>query len=159
MDCTGPTSQGGECPGRWLSLPDRFRTIPVRNDSRAKQPVLFAMSLLTLRGLKQMNGIPPLQNASTSESPDTHSEECPICIEKYGSWTVTIECGHKFCGYCFVRLIIHNSEKCPMCRGPLLTRIITPRPTNPEPNLMSAHDSCIEPMGHRSNADIPPGHF
>ena len=27
MDCTGSTPQGGECPDRWLSLPDGFRTI------------------------------------------------------------------------------------------------------------------------------------
>ena len=33
MDCTGSTSQGGECPDGSLSLPSGFRTFPVRNDS------------------------------------------------------------------------------------------------------------------------------
>ena len=114
------------------------------------------MSLPTLRGLTQMNGIPPVQHASTSESPDTHSEKCSICIEKYRSWTVTIACGHKFCAICFIRLIIFANEKCPMCRGPLFTRIISSRCTNPE-SALSVNDSSVETMGYSANADITAG--
>ena len=126
----------------------------------AKAAGLVAMSLPALRGLTQMNGIPPVQNASTSESPDTHSEECPICIEKYSSWTVKIECGHKFCGICFVKLVLSATETCPMCRGPLLTRTVaSSRSTNPEPGLMSVNDSRIETMGYSANADITPSRF
>ena len=100
-----------------------------------------------------MNGMPPVQNALASESPVTYSGECPICIVKYGSWTVTTECGHKFCGSCFVSLVKFDNKKCPMCRGPLLSRIFTTGPTNPE-SVMRVNDRGIQTMGHSANADI-----
>ena len=92
---------------------------------------------------KKYNIIPSLSIIETREELEK-CEECAICLEnKKIADTVTINCGHKFCGGCITTTLKKHSNKyvaptCALCRAPMTSFVVK----NPEIyNLVSEH--CI----------------
>jgi len=74
--------------------------------------------------VKKYHIAPSISVTETSEELEK-CEDCSICYEttKLGN-TVTINCGHKFCGSCVKHTLemhtnIYNSPSCALCRAPM----------------------------------------
>lgn len=57
------------------------------------------------------------------QAPRGHNVDCPICLEQDGAHGVTTNCGHCFCGPCFLLLVSGadpagdvQQTRCPLCR-------------------------------------------
>ena len=88
---------------------------------------------MQLKGLVRMNGITPGQNALITKSSETKSEDCPICLRKFSSKTITTICNHKFDASCLNRWV-YISDTCPLCRTTRPKRIANPeRPSAVRP--------------------------
>ena len=74
--------------------------------------------------VKKYHIAPSISVTETSEELEK-CEDCSICYETTKlSNTVTINCGHKFCGSCVKRTLemhtnIYNSPSCALCRAPM----------------------------------------
>jgi hypothetical protein len=87
------------------------------------------------------NIMPSLSVIETSEELEK-CEDCAICLEeKKIADTVTINCGHKFCGTCITSTLkmhknIYAGPSCALCRAPMSSFVVK----NPEIyNLVSEH--------------------
>jgi hypothetical protein len=93
--------------------------------------------------LKKYHIVPSILVTETSEELEK-CEDCSICYETTKlSDTVTINCGHKFCGSCVKSTLemhtnIYNSPSCALCRAPMRNFVAK----NPDIyNLVAEH--CI----------------